>query len=204
VTVGIGVLVSGSGSNLQAILDAEKAGQLSAEVRVVISNVAGVRALERAQAAGKPAVTLPHKGYPSREVYDGALVRTLREHRVEIVALAGFMRLVTARLLDAFPQRVVNIHPSLLPAFPGMHAQKQAIEHGAKVSGCTVHLVDNGLDSGPILGQIAVPVLESDDEAALRARILEKEHELYPACLRALAEGRVSVHGRRVVIGSPS
>jgi phosphoribosylglycinamide formyltransferase-1 len=204
VTAGIGVLVSGSGSNLQAILDAEKAGALSAEVRVVISNVAGVRALERAQAAGKPAITLPHKGYPSREAYDDALVQTLREHRVEIVALAGFMRLVSARLLEAFPQRVVNIHPSLLPAFPGMHAQRQAIEHGAKVSGCTVHLVDSGLDSGPILGQIAVPVLEGDDEAALRERILAKEHELYPACLRALAEGRVRVQGRRVVIGSPA
>jgi phosphoribosylglycinamide formyltransferase 1 len=199
---GIGVLVSGSGTNLQAILDAQARGELGAEVRVVISNKPGVRALERAAAAGVPSRVLPHKEFASREAYDDALVAVLREHRVEIVALAGFMRLVTPRLLEAFPQRVVNIHPSLLPAFPGLHAQRQALEHGARVSGCTVHLVDSGLDSGPIIAQAAVPVLDADDEAALAARILTEEHRLYPAALRALAEGRVAVHGRRVVIRS--
>jgi phosphoribosylglycinamide formyltransferase 1 len=201
---GIGVLVSGSGTNLQAILDAQARGDLGAEVRVVISNKAGVRALERAAAAGVPSRVLPHKEFSSRESYDDALVAVLREHRVEIVALAGFMRLVTPRLLEAFPQRVVNIHPSLLPAFPGLHAQRQALEHGARVSGCTVHLVDSGLDSGPIIAQAAVPVLDGDDEAALTARILTEEHRLYPAALRAIAEGRVAVHGRRVVIKSSS
>jgi phosphoribosylglycinamide formyltransferase-1 len=196
----IAVLVSGSGTNLQAILDAEARGELGGTVRLVVSNVAGVKALDRAQRAGVPANVLSHKGYASREAYDAALVALLREARVELVALAGFMRIVTATFLDAFPARVVNIHPSLLPAFPGMHAQRQALEHGAKVTGCTVHLVDGGLDSGPILAQAAVPVLDGDDEQRLTARILVEEHKIYPAALRAIAEGRVTVTGRRVVI----
>jgi phosphoribosylglycinamide formyltransferase-1 len=201
--IGVGVLVSGSGTNLQAILDAEREGRLGpARVRIVISNVAGARALERAERAGVPARVLSHKEYASREAYDDALVATLREAHVEIVALAGFMRLVTPRLLDAFPGKVLNIHPSLLPAFPGLHAQRQAVEHGVKVSGCTVHLVDTGLDAGPIVAQTAVPVMDEDDESSLTARILAEEHRLYPAVLRALAEGRVSVRGRRVVVRS--
>jgi phosphoribosylglycinamide formyltransferase-1 len=201
--VNVGVLVSGSGTNLQAILDAERAGTLApARVVVVVSNVAGVRALERAAAAGKPAVVLPHKQYASRQAFDEALVATLRSYGVELVALAGFMRLVTPTFLSAFPQRIVNIHPALLPAFPGVHSQQQALDYGAKVTGCTVHFVDEGCDTGPIIAQAAVPVLDGDDVAALTARILQKEHELYPAAIRAVAEGRVHVDGRRVTIRS--
>ncbi|HZS38151.1 MAG TPA: phosphoribosylglycinamide formyltransferase [Polyangia bacterium] len=197
---GIGVLVSGSGSNLQAILDAQARGELGGEVRVVISNVAGVRALERARAANVPTRVLPHREFASREAFDDALVAALVEARVEIVALAGFMRIVTRRVLDAFPGRVVNIHPSLLPAFPGLHAQRQALDYGARVAGCTVHFVDEGCDSGPIIAQAAVPVLDGDTEDALAARILGEEHRVYPAALRALAEGRVTVAGRRVIL----
>lgn len=197
----VGVLVSGSGTNLQAILDAGRRGELGgARVVVVVSNVPGVRALERAAAAGVPAEVLPHKQFASRQAFDEALIALLRRHGVELVALAGFMRIVTPAFLQAFPQRVLNIHPSLLPAFPGVHAQQQALDYGARVTGCTVHLVDEGCDTGPILLQAAVPVLDGDDVAALTARILVEEHKLYPAALRAVAEGRVSVDGRRVRI----
>lgn len=199
----VAVLVSGSGTNLQAILDAGRRGELGgARVVVVVSNVAGVRALERAQAAGVATEVLPHKQFASRQAFDEALVALLRRHQVELVALAGFMRIVTPTLLQAFPQRVVNIHPSLLPAFPGVHAQQQALDYGVRVTGCTVHLVDEGCDTGPILMQAAVPVLDGDDVAALTARILVEEHKLYPAALRALADGRVTVEGRRVTIGT--
>jgi phosphoribosylglycinamide formyltransferase-1 len=201
--VGVGVLVSGSGTNLQAILDAQKSGALGpGEVRVVISNVEGVQALERAARAGVAAHALPHKRFPSREAYDAQLVQLLREARVDWVVLAGFMRLVTATLLDAFPMRVLNIHPSLLPAFPGLRAVRQALDHGAKVTGVSVHLVDAGLDAGPIVAQVAVPVLDADDEDTLSARIHAEEHRLYPAVVRAAVEGRLSVHGRRVVVRS--
>lgn len=199
----VGVLVSGSGTNLQAILDAQARGELGrARVVVVVSNVAGVRALERAAAARVAAEVLSHKAYASRDAFDEALVARLRAHEVELVALAGFMRLLTPTLLGAFPGRVVNIHPALLPAFPGLHAQKQALDYGARVTGCTVHFVDEGCDTGPIIAQAAVPVLDGDDEAALTARILAEEHRLYPAALRAIADGRVQVAGRRVTIRS--
>ncbi len=198
----LAVLVSGSGTNLQAILDAEKRRELGGTVALVLSNVAGVKALERAAQAGVPTRVLSHREHASREAYDRALVGALREAKVELVALAGFMRIVTGTFLDAFPGQVVNIHPSLLPAFPGMHAQRQALAHGVRLTGCTVHFVDGGLDSGPILSQAAVPVLDGDDEARLTARILVEEHKLYPAALRAIAEGRVSVSGRRVIIRS--
>jgi phosphoribosylglycinamide formyltransferase-1 len=197
---GIGVLVSGSGTNLQAILDAARRGELGAEVRLVVSNRPGVAALERATAAGVPSLVLPHDAHPTREAYDEALALALREHGVTWVALAGFMRLVSPRLLGAFPGRVVNIHPSLLPAFPGLHAQRQALAYGARVSGCTVHFVDEGCDTGPIIAQAAVPVRPDDDEASLSARILAEEHRLYPAVLRALCEGRVTLAGRRVAV----
>ena len=197
----VGVLVSGSGTNLQAILDAEKAGALGrARVAVVVSNVAGVRSLERARAAGVATEVMPHKGYGSRDAFDAALVATLRKHEVELVALAGFMRLLTPAFLAAFPGRVMNIHPALLPAFPGVHAQKQALDYGARVTGCTVHFVDEGTDTGPIIAQAAVPVLDGDDEATLGARILVEEHRLYPAAIAAVADGRVRVEGRRVRI----
>jgi phosphoribosylglycinamide formyltransferase-1 len=197
---GLGVLVSGSGTNLQAILDSAARGELGCAVRLVVSNVPGVRALERAAQAGVPARVLSHKDFAGREPFEDALVAALREAGCGLVALAGFMRLLTRRFLDAFPGRVLNIHPSLLPAFPGMHAQRQALEHGVRFAGCTVHLVDEGTDSGPILAQAVVPVGDDDDEASLTARILAEEHRLYPAVIRAVAEGRVSLRGRRALV----
>ena len=156
----LGVLASGSGSNLQAILDACAQGRIAAKVSAMICNVPGARALERAKAANVPAILLPHGAHPLREEYDARLVEELRRHDVNLVCLAGFMRIVTPVLLRAFPERVLNIHPSLLPAFPGMHAVRQALAAGVRISGCTVHLVDEGTDSGPIVVQAAVPVLE--------------------------------------------
>jgi phosphoribosylglycinamide formyltransferase 1 len=195
----VGVLVSGSGTNLQAILDAQGRDQLGgARVVVVISNVPGVTALGRAEAAGVPQLVLPHKQFPSREAFDTALVAALHERKVELVALAGFMRLITKTMLQAFPHRIINIHPALLPSFPGIHAHQQALAYGVKVSGCTVHFVDEGTDTGPIIMQAAVAVHDNDDEASLAERIRVQEHRLYPAVIRALAEGRVEVRGRRV------
>ncbi|AKV03323.1 Phosphoribosylglycinamide formyltransferase [Labilithrix luteola] len=189
----LGVLVSGSGTNLQAVIDAVKAGSLNAKIAVVVSNIATAKGLDRAAAAGIPTVVLDHKAYANRAAFDAAVVEVLRERGVSCVVLAGFMRIVTSTLLDAFPHRVVNIHPSLLPAFPGVDAQAQAFAYGVRVTGCTVHLVDSGTDTGPILAQATVPVLEGDDVAALRARILQKEHELLPAVLQWIAEGRLEV-----------
>lgn len=194
----VGVLVSGSGTNLQALLDADAAGALGASVCVVLSNVPGVAALDRATKAGVATAVIPHRGFATREDFDRALVETLRAHGVELVVLAGFLRIVTHVLLDAFPQRVVNVHPSLLPAFPGLHAQAQALEHGVRVAGCTVHLVDAGMDTGPILAQSAVPVLDGDTVDTLRARILREEHRTLVATVNALAAGRVRIDGRRV------
>ena len=189
----LGVLVSGTGSNLQAILDAVAARTLDARVAVVVSNVAGAGGLERARAAGVETVVVDHKAYADRPAFDAALVEVLRARGVEVVVLAGFMRLVTDVLLGAFPMRVVNVHPSLLPAFPGVHSQKQAFDYGVRVAGCTVHLVDGGTDTGPILAQAAVPVEDGDDEESLRLRILAREHELLPRVLQWMAEGRVTV-----------
>lgn len=189
----LGVLVSGSGTNLQAVLDAIAEGKLDAKIGVVVSNVANAKALDRARAAKVPAIVVDHKAFTSRQAFDAAVVEVLETHRVEYVVLAGFMRIVTPTLLDAFPHRVVNVHPALLPSFPGIHAQRQAIEHGVKVAGCTVHFVDAGTDTGPIIAQVAVPVVDGDDEASLTARILQKEHELLPAALQWIAEGRVSI-----------
>lgn len=196
----LGVLASGSGSNLQSILDACAAGRLSAEVAVVVSNVPGAKALDRAKAAGVPAILLPHGGFPSRDAYDAAVIEALRRHGVEVVCLAGFMRLITPTLLGEFQNKILNIHPALLPSFPGLHAVRQALDAGVRVSGCTVHLVDLGTDTGPILVQAAVPVLDGDTEETLAARILEQEHRCYPRAIQLLAEGRVSVEGRKVRI----
>jgi phosphoribosylglycinamide formyltransferase-1 len=189
----LGVLVSGEGTNLQAILDAIGAGTLDARVGVVISNVPGAGALLRARAANVDALVLEHGAFRDRRAFDAALVEELRSRGVEIVVLAGFMRLITEVLLDAFPWRIVNVHPALLPAFPGVHAQKQALDYGVRIAGCTVHLVDRGTDTGPIIAQAAVPILEGDDEASLRDRILVQEHELLPRVLQWMAEGRVAV-----------
>ncbi|MBI1944048.1 MAG: phosphoribosylglycinamide formyltransferase [Deltaproteobacteria bacterium] len=193
----LGVLVSGSGSNLAAVLDAARDPARALRVAAVLSNVAGVRALERAVAAGVPALVEDHKGR-SREAFEDAVDAALRAHRVEVVVLAGFMRVLTAHFLERWKHRVLNVHPALCPAFPGMHAPRQALAHGVRVTGCTVHLVDAGVDTGPILAQAAVPVLDDDDEAALTSRIQAEEHRLFPAVLSALAQGRV-----RLVDGRP-
>lgn len=189
----LGVLISGGGTNLQSILDAVSGGRLAAEVAVVISNVQGAGGIARAEAHAVPTVVLPHQGFADRVSFDRELVRILREHDVSHVVLAGFMRIVTAELLGAFPMRVINIHPALLPAFPGVDAQDQAFDYGVRVAGCTVHFVDTGKDTGPIIAQAVVPVLPDDTKATLRARILEKEHLLLPTVLQWIAEGRVSV-----------
>lgn len=196
----LGVLASGSGSNLQAILDGCAAGRILAQVAAVVCNVAGAKALERAQAAGVPAVLLPHGPFASREEYDAQLIAVLRRHGVELVCLAGFMRLITPSFLRAFENKVLNIHPSLLPSFPGLHAVRQALAAGVRVSGCTVHVVDEGTDSGPIVIQAAVPVLDGDSEESLAARILVQEHRCYPRAISLWAQGRVHLEGRRVRI----
>jgi phosphoribosylglycinamide formyltransferase 1 len=200
-----GVLASGSGTNLQALIDAWKGGTLApAELVVVGVNIAGCGALERAQKAGIAAFVLSHKTFATREDFDRALAAELRGRGVELVVLAGFMRVLTGAFLDAFPLRVLNIHPALLPAFPGVHAQKQALDHGVKLAGCTVHFVDKGTDTGPIIAQTAVPVLPGDDEDSLGKRILGEEHRLLPAVVRAVARGQVSAEGRRVRVEPPS
>jgi phosphoribosylglycinamide formyltransferase-1 len=195
----VGVLVSGRGSNLQALIDAARRGELGGEVAVVVSNVESALGLERARKAGVPAVFRDHRG-KKREAFDAEIVEILQAHHVDLVCLAGFMRLLSPVFVRAFPGRIVNIHPALLPAFPGLEAQRQAWEHGAKVSGATVHLVDEGLDSGPIVAQEAVPVLSTDTPDTLAARILEAEHRLYPRAVRLLLEGRCRVEGRRVIV----
>jgi phosphoribosylglycinamide formyltransferase 1 len=193
------VLASGGGTNLQSLIDHGRQGTLApAELAVVGVNVPGCQALSRAEQAGIPTFVLSHKAFASREAFDRALVAELEGRGIELVVLAGFMRVLTPAFLDAFPNRVVNIHPALLPAFPGTHAQKQALDYGAKLSGCTVHFVDAGTDTGPIIAQAAVPVLPDDDEDSLRQRILAEEHRLLPAVVSAVAAGRVTVDGRRV------
>lgn len=195
----VGVLASGSGSNLQALIDAGARGDLGpAYIAIVGVNVPVCGAIARAEKAGVPHFVVDHKSYPVRAEFDRALIEALRAHEIELLVLAGFMRLLTPALLAAFPQRIINIHPALLPAFPGLHAQSQAFAAGVKLAGCTVHYVDEGTDSGPIIAQAAVPVLDDDDEERLRVRILAEEHRLLPAVVRAIAEGRVSSEGRRV------
>ena len=200
-----GVLASGGGTNLQSLIDHWQQGGLApAELAVVGVNVAGAQALERAAQAGIPTFVLSHKAFATREDFDRALASELRNRGIELIVLAGFMRVLTPAFLDAFPNRVLNIHPALLPSFPGTHAQKQAFDYGVKVTGCTVHFVDAGTDTGPIIAQTVVPVLDSDDEESLRLRILAEEHHLLPAVVRAVASGRVTVEGRRVrITGGP-
>ena len=195
----VGVLVSGRGSNLQALIDAAAAAQLgAAAIAIVISNVEGAFALERARRAGIPTAVISHRGWPSRDDFDRALVQELQRQRIDLVCLAGFMRKLGRPLLDAYPNAVLNIHPSLLPSFPGLHPQRQALAHGVKVSGVTVHLVTDELDAGPIVLQRTVPVLDDDTEETLAARILEQEHVAYPAAVRMLVGGG-RVDGRRWV-----
>jgi phosphoribosylglycinamide formyltransferase 1 len=197
----IGVLVSGRGSNLQAIIDTVEQGALSAELTVVISDQADAYALERARKHGITAVHVSAKGYRNkREEYDALLLNELQKHGVDLVCLAGFMRIITPTLIKAFPNRIMNIHPALLPAFPGLHVQKKALEHGVKFSGCTVHFVDEGMDTGPIIIQAVVPVLDSDTEDTLAERILKQEHNIYSRAIRLFTERRLTVLGRKVVV----
>ena len=196
----IGVLASGRGSNLQAILDQCQAGLLPAEVVVVISDKPAAYALERARAAGIAAYSVLVKDYPSKDEYEQAIVRILQQFQVQLLCLAGYLRLVGEPLLKAFPNGIMNIHPALLPSFPGLHGQRDALHYGVKISGCTVHFVDEGMDTGPIILQAAVPVLDDDTEEALAARILEQEHRLYPQAVKLFAEGRLEIQGRRVVV----
>jgi phosphoribosylglycinamide formyltransferase 1 len=196
----LAVLASGRGSNLQAIIDEIEQKRLGAVLAVVISNKAEAQALERARKHGVPAVFLDPKATPGREAYDAVILEHLRKHDVGLVALAGYMKIVTRVLIDAYAHRIMNIHPSLLPAFPGLAAQQQALDWGAKVSGCTVHFVEEGVDTGPIILQAAVPVLEGDQAESLEARILEQEHRIYPEAIQLFAEGRLAIEGRRVRI----
>jgi phosphoribosylglycinamide formyltransferase-1 len=195
--VGVAVLISGSGTNLQALLDAAAAPDWPGRIALVISNRRDAFGLERARAAGVPALWIPHRG-KSKEEFETELLAALDEHGVQWVALAGFMRLLSGRFLSHFPNRVLNIHPALLPAFPGLHAPEQALEAGVRVSGATVHLVDEGTDTGPIICQGAVPVLPGDDLDSLKARILTLEHQLYPLALRWAVEGRLQVKRGRI------
>ena len=197
----IAVLISGRGSNLQALIDAVQQGRLNATIAVVISNREDAPGLERARRAGLETVCIPHRTFPSREGFDAALVDALRARDVALVCLAGFMRIFSAVMLAAFPNRVLNIHPSLLPSFPGLHPQQQALDHGVKVSGVTVHLVDGSLDGGPIVLQRTVPVLDDDTAESLAARILVEEHRAYPEAVSLMLEDGWRVEGRRFIRG---
>ena len=196
----LGVLISGRGSNLQSIVDAILRGELQAEIAVVISNRQEAAGLMRAREARLETVCVLQKDYASRELYDAAVVGVLQAHGVDLVCLAGFMRLIGEPLLEAFPNRVLNIHPSLLPAFPGLDAQRQALEHGVRVAGATVHLVDSELDGGAIVLQGAVPVLDADTVESLSARILVEEHRLYPRAIARVLDGKWRLVGRRFVV----
>ena len=195
----VGVLCSGSGTNLQALIDRAAKGELGpARLSVVGVNVPDCAALARARAAALPTFVIDHRDYKTRAAFDQAVLAALRAHQVDLLVLAGFMRMLGEEVIGAFPHRVVNIHPTLLPAFPGVHAHKQTYDYGVKIAGCTVHLVDVGVDTGPVIAQSAVHVQDDDDEEAIRARILVEEHRLLPAVVRAIAERRVIVEGRRV------
>ena len=204
----IAVLASGGGTNLQSLLDACAAGAIEGRVEVVLSNVPEARALARARAAGAATEVVPSKGVVDRAAYDEELVARLSRHAPDLVCLAGYMRLLTPGFIRAFGPtpstrgcpRHINIHPGLLPSFPGLHAQRQALAYGARFAGCTVHFVDEGTDTGPVIVQAVVPVLEGDDEAALAARILAEEHRIYPRAVGWFAEGRLALEGRRVTV----
>jgi len=199
----IGALASGGGSNLQSIIDRCSDGSLAAEVVLVVSNNPDAGALQRASRAGIAAECIDHRGYASREDFDRAVVASLRAADVDLIVLAGFMRLISDVFIEAFPGRIMNIHPALLPAFPGLHVQRKALEYGARFAGCTVHFVDGGVDTGPIIIQAVVPVLDDDSEETLSARILEQEHRIYPRAIELFAEGRLKIEGRRVRIVPP-
>lgn len=196
----LGVLISGNGSNLQAIIDAIEEKQLDAVIRVVVSNREEAFGLVRARKHNIPTEVLDHRKFSSREVYDQALVDILKARQVELVILAGFMRLLSPVFVSSYSNRIMNIHPALLPAFPGLHVQRKALEHGARFSGCTVHFVNEGCDEGPIIIQAVVPVFPDDTEESLSARILKEEHRIYPRAIQLYSEGRLRVVGRKVLV----
>jgi phosphoribosylglycinamide formyltransferase-1 len=198
--VPIGVLISGSGTNLQSIIDAIAAKELNAKIQAVLSNRADAYGLVRAKKHGIPTEVLDHKTFASREAFDQAVVDILRAREVELVVLAGFMRLLSPILVGAYSNRIMNIHPALLPAFPGLHVQKKAVEHGVRFSGCTVHFVNEACDEGPIIIQAVVPVFPEDTEESLAARILEQEHRIYPRAIQLYSEGRLRIEGRKVFV----
>ncbi|HTZ31347.1 MAG TPA: phosphoribosylglycinamide formyltransferase [Methylomirabilota bacterium] len=195
----IGVLLSGRGSNFEALAESVAVGRIpNAEIAVVLSNQPNAAGLQRAEARGIPTRMIPSKGL-QREAYDRQVVAVLQEHTVDLICLAGYMRLLSSYFVAAFPQKILNIHPSLLPSFPGLESQKQALDHGVKFAGCTVHFVDENLDAGPIILQAVVPVLDSDDEPALSARILKEEHRIYSEAVKIILEGKYRIEGRRVL-----
>jgi phosphoribosylglycinamide formyltransferase 1 len=198
--VRLGVLVSGEGSNLQAIIDAVRRGELRADIRLVVSNKADAHGLERARRAGIASQFIDHRHFASREEFDRSLVAALTARQVELVTCAGFMRLLSPVMIHAFPNRIMNIHPALCPAFPGIHAQRAACDFGVRFSGCTVFFVADGVDDGPIIAQAVVPVLQNDDEQRLAARIRAAEHRIYPYAIRLFQEGRLEVRGRKVFV----
>lgn len=198
--VPLGVLISGSGTNLQAIIDAVEERSLDAIIRVVISNREDAFGLVRARKHSIPSEVVDHRKFPTREAYDQALIEILQAREVELVILAGFMRLLSPLFVKAFSNCIMNIHPALLPAFPGLHAQKKALEHGVRFSGCTVHFVNEECDQGPIIIQAVVPVFPDDTEEALSARILKEEHGIYPKAIQLYSEGRLHVVGRKVLV----
>jgi phosphoribosylglycinamide formyltransferase-1 len=199
----LAVLASGTGTNLQSIIDCCRQGALDAEIVLVMSNNPDAGALQKAQRAGLRTLCIDHRLFKKRGDFDREVIERLREAEVDLVVLAGFMRLLSDEFLRAFPYRIMNIHPALLPAFPGLNAQRQALEYGVRVAGCTVHFLDSGVDTGPIILQAAVPVLDDDTEETLARRILAEEHRIYPLAIQLFAEGRLHIEGRRVRIEPP-
>ena len=198
----LGVLISGSGSNLQSIIDHIEKGSLNAVIKIVISNNPDAYGITRAKQHGLPVLIFKHEDFKSREDFDLELIKNLQSNQVQLVVLAGFMRILTSLFMREFPQRIINIHPALLPAFPGTHVQKKALEYGVKFTGCTVHFVDEGVDTGPIIIQSVLPVLDDDTEETLAARILKEEHRIYPQAIQFYANGKIEIDGRRVKIKS--
>lgn len=194
----LAVLVSGQGTNLQALIDQIEQGALAAEIAIVVSNVKDAFALERAKNHGIKTVFLDPKSFANKKEFDGALIDRLQDEAVDLICLAGFMRILGKAFINRFASKIINIHPSLLPAFPGLHPQRQALEYGVKFSGCTVHFVDEGVDSGPIILQSVVPLYDSDDEETLSRRILEQEHIIYPRAVQLMAENRLIVSARKI------
>ncbi len=198
--INLGILISGRGSNLQAIIDACEKGEIPARVAVVISNNPEAAGLERAKQHNIPAVVIDHRKFKDKNTYELEIIKTLEQHQVNLVCLAGYMRIVGEVLLERYRGKMINIHPSLLPSFPGLHAQRQALEHGVLITGCTVHFVDAGCDTGPIIIQSAVPILEKDTEETLAERILQQEHLIYPQAIKLIAEDKLKIEGRSVKI----